>query len=258
VILVHGNGPQVGLLSLESSSDSSLSHPYPLSDLVAETQGLIGYWIQQALTNAGLGDPVVTLVTQTVVDSADPAFQDPTKFVGGGYPETEARSLATANDWAVRQDGDEWRRVVASPMPTRIPELDAAEILLRHGMTVVLGGGGGVPVIDGASGLSGVDAVVDKDFTAGLIATQLHAEKLILLTDVSAVMSDYGTPQEKPLHDVQVADLVALNFPAGSMGPKVAAVCQFVAATHGRAAIGSLDNVADVVAGSSGTQVTHP
>jgi carbamate kinase len=257
VILVHGNGPQVGLLSLESGSDSSLSHPYPLSDLVAETQGLIGYWIQQALTNAGLAGPVVTLVTQTIVDGADPAFQEPSKFVGGGYPETEARSLATANDWAVRQDGDQWRRVVASPMPTRIMELDAAELLLQHGMTVVLGGGGGVPVVEGPTGLRGVDAVVDKDFTAALIATQLRAELLIMLTDVPEVLSDYGTPQEKPLHQVTVAELETRTFPAGSMGPKVAAACQFVSQRHMRAAIGSLDNVADVVAGSSGTQVTH-
>jgi carbamate kinase len=256
VILVHGNGPQVGLLSLESGSDTSLTHPYPLSDLVAETQGLIGYWIQQALANAGLVGPVVTLVTQIVVDSADPAFQDPSKFVGGGYPETQARSLAAANDWAVRQDGDEWRRVVASPMPRRIVELEAAEILLRHGMTVVLAGGGGVPVVEDPTGLTGVDAVVDKDFTAALVATELHADLLVMLTDVPAVMSDFGTPTEHPLRDVKVAELEALTFPAGSMGPKVAAACTFVTRTHARAAIGSLDDVTGVLAGSAGTQVT--
>lgn len=256
VVLVHGNGPQVGMLSLESDADTSLSRPYPLSDLVAETQGLIGYWIQQALANAGLTGPIVTLVTQTVVDHKDPAFGEATKFVGGGYLEAKARELATFNDWTVREDGDHWRRVVASPLPVRIVELEAAELLLRHGTTVILGGGGGVPVIDGPTGLSGVDAVVDKDFVAALIATELQAHLLVMLTDVPAVMTDFGTSAERALGDVQVTELAAQTFPAGSMGPKVAAACQFVTHTHAHAAIGSLDQVVDVIAGTAGTQIT--
>jgi carbamate kinase len=256
LVLVHGNGPQVGLLALENGADTTLSRPYALSDLVAETQGMIGYWLQQGLANAGLAGPVVTLVTQTVVDTADPAFRDKTKFVGSVYTEDEARDLARANDWNVRQDGKGWRRVVASPMPRRIVEIDVAEALLGQGVTVVLAGGGGVPVIEGARGLEGVDAVVDKDLTAALVAEVLNADLLVILTDVPAVLTDFGTPSEKPLRDVTVTQLEALTFPAGSMGPKVAAACRFVRATGGRAAIGSLDDVAGVIDGTSGTQVT--
>ncbi|CAN5120152.1 carbamate kinase [soil metagenome] len=256
LVLVHGNGPQVGMLALESGSDTTLSRPYAFSDLVAETQGLIGYWLQQGLANAGLVTPIVTLVTQTVVDPADPAFQDKTKFIGSVYSENQARDLARANGWTVREDGRGWRRVVASPMPQRIVEIDIARKLLEQGTTVVLAGGAGVPVIEGPGGLQGVDAVVDKDFTAALVAEVLKADVLVILTDVPAVLVAFGTPSEEPLRDVTVAQLEALTFPAGSMGPKVAAACRFVKATGGRAAIGSLDEAADVISGVSGTQVT--
>ncbi|MGE0170335.1 carbamate kinase [Nocardioides sp.] len=255
LVLVHGNGPQVGLLALESGSDTSLSRSYPLSDLVAETQGVIGYWIQQSMANAGLVSPVVTLVTQTVVDAADPAFREATKFVGSGYPEQQARELAETNGWTVRRDGDAWRRVVASPLPQRIVELESADLLLRNGTTVVLSGGGGIPVVETDNGLLGVEAVVDKDFTAALIAEELGAELLVMLTDVPAVLADFGLPTERPLRDVTVSELEAHHFPAGSMGPKVAAACQFVAASRARAAIGALDDATKVVAGVSGTQV---
>jgi carbamate kinase len=258
LVLVHGNGPQVGLLALESLADPSLSRSYPLSDLVAETQGMIGYWIQQALTNAGPTKPIVTLVTQTVVDQDDPGFANPTKFIGSGCPEAEARKLAEQNCWTVRQDGDSWRRVVASPMPRRIVELETAGTLLRHRTTVVLAGGGGVPVVDGPAGRTGVDAVVDKDFAAALIATELNADLLVMLTDVKAVFIDYGTPSERPLHHITLADLDGLTFPDGSMGPKVTAARQFVQDTRGRAAIGSLDDAAAVVAGTAGTQLSKP
>lgn len=256
LVLVHGNGPQVGMLALESGSDTALSQPYAFSDLVAETQGLIGYWLQQGLANAGLVTPIVTLVTQTVVDPADPAFRDKTKFVGSTYTEDQARELARANGWTVREDGSGWRRVVASPMPQRIVEIGTARMLVEHGTTVVLAGGAGVPVIEGPRGLRGVDAVVDKDFTAALIAEELNADLLVMLTDVSAVLTGFGTPLEEPLGDVTVPQLEALTFRAGSMGPKVAAACRFVKATGRRAAIGSLDEAADVISGASGTQVT--
>ena len=162
VVVVHGNGPQVGLLALESAADLSLTRPYPLGDLVAETQGLIGYWLQQAMSRH-LATPVVTLVTQTVVDADDPAFNDPTKFVGSVYTEDEAKQVASEHDWVFTQDGQGWRRVVASPLPQRVVETPTAEMLLSHGVTVVLGGGGGVPVIEGPRGLEGTEAVVDKD-----------------------------------------------------------------------------------------------
>ncbi|WP_405059977.1 carbamate kinase [Kribbella sp. NBC_01505] len=255
VVLVHGNGPQVGLLALESSADTTLSRPYPLSDLVAETQGIIGYWIQQALANAGLPRPAVALVTQTVVDRDDPGFHEATKFVGSGYDEATAREIAAQNGWTVRQDGSTWRRVVPSPRPQRIVELDTAELLLRNHTTVILAGGGGVPVVDGPDGLTGVEAVVDKDYVAALIATELHADLLVMLTDVPAVYVDFGTPGQRPLHAVAITDLDKYAFPAGSMGPKVTAARLFVEATNGRAAIGSLDDATAVVAGTAGTQI---
>lgn len=254
VVVVHGNGPQVGLLALESAADRSLTRPYPLGDLVAETQGLIGYWLQQAISRH-LSTPVVTLVTQTVVDGSDPAFEDPTKFVGSVYTEEEANLLAKEHDWDFAQDGEGWRRVVASPLPQRIVETDTAELLLRSGVTVVLAGGGGVPVTESPTGLQSVEAVVDKDLVAAHAATDLDADLLVILTDVPAVMADFGTPQQRPIHDVSLSELEAMTFPPGSMGPKVQAVCQFVRATGRRAAIGSLENVAAVFAGTSGTQV---
>lgn len=257
VVLVHGNGPQVGMLALESAADASLTTPYPFSELVAETQGLIGYWLQQALTNAGLGAPVVTLVTQTVVDGADPAFERPTKFVGAVYDESTAHTYAEEHGWTVRADGAGWRRVVASPLPVRVAEIETARILLQHGTTVVLAGGGGVPVVEGADGLHGVDAVVDKDHVAALVATHLHADLLVMLTDVAAVMSEFGTAHATAIRHVTATNLQAGTFPDGSMGPKVTAACAFVSDTGGRAAIGSLLEVADVVAGSAGTQVTR-
>ena len=173
VVIVHGNGPQVGLLALESAADESLSRPYPLGDLVAETQGLIGYWLQQAISRT-LAMPVVTLVSQTVVEADDPAFANPTKFVGSVYDELEAKTLATEHDWTFARDGEAWRRVVASPAPVRVVETATAELLLRNGVMVVLAGGGGVPVIEGSQGLEGIEAVVDKDLVAALVAEELQ------------------------------------------------------------------------------------
>ena len=255
VVLVHGNGPQVGLLALESAADRSLTHPYPLDELVAETQGLIGYWLQQAL-GRHLRTPVITIVTQTVVDAADPAFADPTKFVGSVYDELEAKELARVHDWTFKRDGDSWRRVVASPAPRRIVEVGTADHLLRSGITVVLAGGGGIPVVEARDGLEGVEAVVDKDLAAALAAKELGADLFLVLTDVPAVMTDFGTPDQRALGEVSVSDLESHDFPAGSMGPKVEAVCEFVRRTGSRAAIGSLDDVLAVMDGAAGTQVT--
>lgn len=254
VVLVHGNGPQVGLLALESAADTTLSKPYPLGDLVAETQGLIGYWLQQAM-GRHLDDPVVTLVTQTVVDAEDPGFKDPTKFVGSTYTGAESQELAGRHGWVFKRDGHSWRRVVASPTPQRIVESRTAALLLEQGVTVVLAGGGGIPVVEESGDLRGVEAVVDKDLAAALLARELGADLFLVLTDVSAVMADFGTPQERPLHDVSADQLAAMNFPAGSMGPKVEAVCAFVRATGTRAAIGSLTDGSAIFEGTAGTQV---
>jgi len=254
VVLVHGNGPQVGLLALESAADTSLSRPYPLGDLVAETQGLIGYWLQQAL-GRHLATPVVTLVTQTVVDAEDPAFADPTKFVGSTYDELEAKALAEEHGWTFKRDGESWRRVVASPAPVRVVEVGTADDLLRRGATVVLAGGGGIPVLQREDALVGVEAVVDKDLAAALVAEELGADLFLVLTDVPAVMTGFGTPHQRPLGAVGVAELEGQKFPAGSMGPKVSAVCRFVRTTGSRAAIGSLDDTRAVFRGTAGTQV---
>lgn len=254
VVIVHGNGPQVGLLALESASDPSIAHPYPLSDLVAETQGLIGAWLEQAI--APLCDrPLVTLVTHTVVARSDPGFAAPTKFVGSLYSSGEATALATRHGWVFRTDNRQQRRVVASPRPLDVVELATAEKLLDAGVNVVLGGGGGVPVTAGETGWEPVDAVVDKDLVAALIAKRLGADRLVILTDVSAVMADYGTTQQRPLGEIGADRLSGLEFAAGSMAPKVEAAIDFVRSTGRRAAIGNLDDAVAVLDGSAGTQV---
>lgn len=256
VVFVHGNGPQVGLLATESSNDRGLSTPYPLSDMVAESQGLIGLWLQQALVNAGLTTPVVTLISQTVVDPDDPAMLAPTKFIGPIFTAKLARQLSASRGWDMALDGTAWRRVVASPTPQRIVELPVAATLLDAGVTVILGGGGGVPVRMDGGGLHSLDAVVDKDGVASLIATHLDADVLAILTDVEGVMQDFGTPVQRLIREFDPRTLSAERFASGSMGPKVAAASAFVIATGGRATIGSLASASAVVTGDEGTQFT--
>jgi carbamate kinase len=255
VVFVHGNGPQVGLLALESAADLSLDRPYPLHDLVAETQGLIGYWIQQAL-GRHLRRPVVTLVSQTVVEKDDEAFHHPTKPVGSVYAEDEIRILAGRHGWATARDGDGWRRVVPSPRPVRIVESALCKALLDDGATVVAAGGGGIPVVKKGRGYAGVEAVVDKDLAAAELAVDLAADVLLILTDVPAVLADYGTPDQHPLRHVTPGELDETAFASGSMGPKVSAAKAFVTRTGGRAAIGALDEARSVFSGRAGTQVT--
>jgi carbamate kinase len=257
VVFVHGNGPQVGLLATESSRDDSLSRSYPLGDLVAETQGLIGFWLQQALTNAGLTKPIVTLVSQTVVDPHDAAMENPTKFVGSVYSESAGRALAKKHGWAMALDGSAWRRVVASPKPIKVVEEPIAVTLLEAGVSVILAGGGGVPVAVNGTTYQALEAVVDKDAVAALIATNIHADMLLILTDVAGVMSDWGTPNQKLIRKASPHDLLSLHLPAGSMGPKVDAACAFVDAVGGIAAIGSLDRVETVVSGAEGTRIVR-
>lgn len=255
VLLVHGNGPQVGLLATESAADPQLSAPYPLDGLVAETQGLIGYLLQQALGNAGV-PRIATLVTRVEVDPLDPALEAPTKFIGAAYTEAEAETARTAG-WTVAADGARWRRVVGSPAPLRIVELDAAVALLAAGFTVVVAGGGGIAVGAGPEGLTGVEAVIDKDLTASLLAEGVGADLLVILTDVEAVMTGFGTPEQEALGAVTADQLDGSFWPAGSMGPKVAAASRFVRTTGRRAAIGSLDDAGAVIAGTAGTQISR-
>jgi carbamate kinase len=257
LVICHGNGPQVGLLANESSADDQLSEPYPLDALGAETQGMIGYWIAQELRNCGVAREVVAVVTQTVVEPADPAFQRPTKFIGPIYHRHRAHRLAVRHGWTVAQDGGGWRRVVPSPQPRRIVELPVIRMLVAAGAVPICAGGGGAPVTENDAGqLVGVEAVVDKDLAAALLARDLRAEALLLLTDVPAVMRDFGTPHAKPLDRLSIGELHGMAFPAGSMGPKAEACSRFVRETGGLAAIGSLDDASAVLTGTAGTRIT--
>lgn len=257
LIICHGNGPQVGLLALESEADASLSRPYPLDVLGAQTQGMIGYWLAQELRNAGVARPIVAVVTQTVVDSADPAFAAPTKYIGAVYGEQRAQRLARQHGWKVAADGASWRRVVPSPEPQRIVERDSVRQLLEMQALVICAGGGGAPVIEDDTGqLIGVEAVVDKDLTAAIIAIDIAADRLLLLTDVAAVMRDFGTPHASALRELTVDQLEQMRFPEGSMGPKIQACRRFTVASGNPCAIGSLEDAAAVLAGSAGTTIT--
>ncbi|GAB3664812.1 carbamate kinase [Actinocorallia lasiicapitis] len=257
VIITHGNGPQVGVLALESVNDESLSAPYPLDTIGAETQGMIGYWMLQALQNALPGRQVIAMVNQTLVSAVDPAFDDPTKFVGEVYDEAEAKKMAAAYGWKVKPDGQYWRRVVPSPQPQRVVETRLIRQLVRSGSVVICAGGGGVPVVRNAQGqLEGVEAVIDKDLTGAMLAESLEADAFLILTDVPEVMRNFGTPQQEPIRHTTPHELRAEDFPAGSMGPKVEAVCGFVERTGDMAAIGALDKVEEILAGTSGTIIT--
>src|SRR5690242_12430585 len=232
LVVTHGNGPQVGLLALESASDPQLERPYPFDVLGAQTQGMIGYWLLQGLQNALPGRQVAAVINQTLVSAADPAFSAPTKFVGPVYDEETARRFSAERGWDVRQDGAYWRRVVPSPNPVRVVETRVVRLLLTSGAVVVCAGGGGVPVVRDEDGhLRGVEAVVDKDLATEVLAESLEADALLLLTDVSHVLRGYGTPEESPITRATPAALRREQFSAGSMGPKVAAVCRFVEVT---------------------------
>ncbi len=254
LVITHGNGPQVGVLAVESAGDPALSRPYPFDVLGAQTQGMIGYWLVQALQAAAPGKPAACLICRTVVHADDPAFGNPAKFVGPVYDEATARRLAAGHGWDMRQDGQAWRRVVPSPEPAELVELDMIKVLMSQGAIVVCAGGGGIPVVADSPGrLCGVEAVVDKDLTAALLAQAVGAEALLLLTDVESVMDGYGTPQARPIRQATTRELRARSFPAGSMGPKVEAVCRFVEKTGGTAAIGRLEDAGALLDGTVGT-----
>ncbi|KUL28157.1 carbamate kinase [Actinoplanes awajinensis] len=257
IVITHGNGPQVGMLALESAADPALQVPYPFDVLGAQTQGMIGYWLLQALQNALPGRQVAAILDQTLVSAADPAFGSPAKFVGPVYDEQTGKRLAAERGWTVAADGPQWRRVVPSPQPQRIVETRIIRSLLFEGTVVVCAGGGGIPVIRDQDGqLRGVEAVVDKDLATAVLAESLDADALLLLTDVPAVQRGFGGPQPSPIARATPAELRRERFPSGSMGPKVEAVCRFVELTGGVAAIGALDDAAAILSGKAGTVVT--
>ncbi len=256
LVITHGNGPQVGLLAAESAADPSLSVVYPFDALGAESQGMIGYWFVQAISNALPRRRTAALLCRTLVDRDDPAFAKPTKFIGPVYDKSHADAIASERGWTFAQDGTWWRRVVASPEPRHLLELPAIRTLSSGRTVLVCAGGGGVPVTrDEAGKLQGVEAVIDKDLTASLLARLLDAEALIILTDVAGVQLGFGTDHAQLLRRADPAYLRAQGFPAGSMGPKVEAACRFVEATGRRAMIGALDDADKVAAGGAGTLV---
>jgi carbamate kinase len=257
LVVSHGNGPQVGLLALQAASYDHVSE-YPFDVLGAQTGGMIGYLLESELSNH-LGDrtPVAVLITRTLVDPGDPAFADPTKFVGPTYTRVQADHVAQEHGWQVKPDGDVFRRVVPSPAPVRILELDPIRWILGHGGVVVCSGGGGIPTARDPNGAYvGVEAVVDKDLASAVLARDLQADTVIIATDVDGVYLDWGTPQSRRIRHAHPDDLALHDFAEGSMGPKVAAAIQFAQETGGRAMIGSLDDLDGLVAGTSGTEVS--
>jgi carbamate kinase len=257
LIVTHGNGPQVGLLALQGDAYPQAA-PYPLDVLGAESEGMIGYLLDQELVNALGSRPVATLLTQVIVDRDDPAFSRPTKFIGPVYTKERAEQLAVARGWSVAADGEHWRRVVPSPAPRAIVELSTIRLLVEAGVLVVCVGGGGVPVVVDQDGrLHGVEGVIDKDLAAALLAEGLGADALLMLTDVDGVQVNWGTPQARRLREISAGELAGMTFAAGSMGPKVQAACRFAERTGGMAAIGSLADAAAILEGRSGTRV-HP
>lgn len=254
VVLVHGNGPQVGLLALQNSAYANVT-PYPLDILGAESQGMIGYMLQQALKNHLPEREISVLLTQVEVDANDPAFLNPTKYIGPIYDEAQARALQAEKGWVFKTDGNAFRRVVPSPQPKRIVENDAIRALISRDHLVICNGGGGVPVVEKADGYHGIEAVIDKDLSAALLASQIHADALLILTDADAVYLDWGNPTQRPLAQVTPELLREMQFDTGSMGPKVTACAEFVSHCRGIAGIGSLADGQAILAGEKGTLI---
>ncbi len=253
VIVTHGNGPQVGLLAQQAAAYKP-GPLYPLDVLGAESEGMIGYMLDQQLTNL-VDAEVVTLITQVVVDPGDPAFQNPGKPIGPTYDEADADRLAAHFGWAMARNGAGFRRVVPSPVPLRIIEIRTIRFLIRSGAPVICAGGGGVPVVIAESGMiNGIEAVIDKDRTAALLAVEIGADELLILTDVDAVYTDWGTPLSRPVRQAAPDQLAEYTFEEGTMGPKLAAACEF-AAQGGTARIGALEDALMVLKGEAGTTI---
>lgn len=256
VVITHGNGPQVGLLALQAAAYNTESS-FPLDVLGANTEGMIGYVLQQELDNLfGEDKEFATLLTQIEVDANDPAFLVPTKPIGPIYSKAEAESISASRGWVMRQDGDSWRRVVASPAPQRILELGVIQKLVNLDVTVICAGGGGIPVVQQSEGIFiGIEAVIDKDHASGMLAAQLKCDGFLMLTDVDAVYSGWGTDAAKPLHKVTPEQLSGRSFAVGSMAPKVAAAVTFTKETGGFSGIGTLEDAKNMVDGIAGTLI---
>ncbi|MGW0161060.1 carbamate kinase [Mycobacterium sp. NPDC003323] len=257
LIIAHGNGPQVGLLALQAAAYHAVA-PYPLDVLDAQTEAMIGYVIEQELGNLLPAEQALaTLLTMIEVDSDDPAFASPTKPIGPIYDRDTAERLRQATGWTIAADGADMRRVVPSPRPKRIAEIAAIRALVDAGTIVICAGGGGIPTMRDEHGLMvGVEAVIDKDHAAALLAEELDADLLVIATDVDGVYTDWGTPRRQRLMRVTPDDLATLTFSAGSMGPKVDAASRFVRNTGRNAVIGAQSDIEEMVSGRAGTTVT--
>jgi carbamate kinase len=262
LVISHGNGPQVGLLALQGAAYTEVPG-YPLDLLGAQTEGMIGYLIQQELGNVlPFEKHLATLLTQIEVDPQDPAFENPTKPIGPIYTTEEAEKLGAEKGWTFKPDGDSMRRVVPSPLPKRIFGLETIEVLLRDGAVVICAGGGGIPVmytdeaVPAGRRLVGIEAVIDKDLASALLAADLKADALAIVTDVDGVYADWGTPEQRKIDRAAPAELSVAEFAEGSMGPKVRAACQFVEQTGGQAVIGSITETQAMLHGEAGTTVT--
>ncbi|MCQ1060626.1 carbamate kinase [Photobacterium sp. ZSDE20] len=254
VVLVHGNGPQVGLLALQGLEYKKVN-PYPLDVLGSETQGMIGYMLMQELKNLLPEQDVSCMLTQMTVDPNDPAFADPTKPIGPVYEEAEAREMAEKYHWTVKPDGQYFRRVVPSPLPTGIVESDAITTLIKQEHLVICTGGGGIPVKKENGKLVGVEAVIDKDMSAAYLAQQLNADALLILTDANAVYLDWGKPTQKALRSTTPRELAQYAFDAGSMGPKIDASCKFIEKGGKLVGIGALADGLAILKGEAGTNI---
>ena len=261
LVISHGNGPQVGLLALQAAAYPEVA-AYPLDLLGAQTEGMIGYLIQQELGNVlPFEKHLATLLTQIEVDPADPAFGDPTKPIGPVYTAEKAEALGKEKGWTFKPDGDSMRRVVPSPLPKRIFGLETIEVLLSDGAVVICAGGGGIPVmytdepVPAGRRLVGIEAVIDKDLASALLAKDVGADALVIVTDVDGVYAGWGTPEQKLIEQASPEELASAEFAAGSMGPKVKAACTFVEQTGRRAVIGSITNTQALLRGEAGTTV---
>jgi len=258
LVLSHGNGPQVGLLALQAACYKEVE-AYPLDVLGAQTEGMIGYLVEQELGNLLPPDlPLATILTMVEVDPDDPAFSNPTKFVGPVYNEEEATGISADKGWKFKRDGDKWRRVVPSPVPRRIFEINPIRWLIEKGVIVICAGGGGIPTIFSGGGgqiLTGVEAVIDKDLAGAFLARELSADLYVMATDVKGVYLDWGTPRARLISRAEPGEISRHEFPAGSMGPKVEAACRFVGETGNPAAIGALSEIGMIISGSAGTHI---
>lgn len=258
LVITHGNGPQVGLLALQGYAEKP-GDAYPLDILDAETEGMIGYLIEQELTNQLPADRrCATLLTQIEVDPEDPAFRHPSKPIGPVYTEADARKLAGERGWNMAQDGAHFRRVVPSPEPKRILELGVIELLVSQGVIVICAGGGGIPSVRHEDGsLIGVEAVIDKDLASALLARELQADALLMLTDIDAVYQGWGTPGARAIRRISPQAIREFSFAPGSMGPKIQAACEFVEQTGGVAGIGQLQDAQAILGGKAGTVIVQ-